>query len=162
MFQWTVTQGMVLNPSNRDESTRDPMAALDFVMHSRDQAVFVFKDFHPFLNDVALVRRLRDLTYALKTSYKTLIILSPLLEAAAGAGEGDHGRRLRAAALEDLDQLLDSDHRVRQGQPAGQRPRLTDGGARADLEGGAGPDRDRGGERLRQVAGRKAAVSTST
>ena len=80
MYQWTVTQGMVLNPANRDEVTRDPLAALDFVLESRDQAVFLLKDFHPFLNDTALVRRLRDLTYALKTSYKTLVLLSPVLK----------------------------------------------------------------------------------
>ena len=80
MYQWTVTQGMVLNPLNRDEATRDPLAALDFVMESRDQAVFLLKDFHPFLNDTALVRRLRDLTVALKTSYKTIVLLSPLLK----------------------------------------------------------------------------------
>ncbi len=80
MYQWTVTQGMVLNPLNRDEATRDPLAALDFVMESRDQAVFLLKDFHPFLSDTSLVRRMRDLTYALKTSYKTLILLSPLLK----------------------------------------------------------------------------------
>jgi SpoVK/Ycf46/Vps4 family AAA+-type ATPase len=80
MLQWTVSQGMVVNPSNRDEATRDPIAALDYVMESRDQAVFLFKDLHPFLNDVKLVRRLRDLTYALKTSYKTIVMLSPMLK----------------------------------------------------------------------------------
>ena len=80
MYQWTVTQGMVLNPLNRDEATRDPLAALDFIMESRDQAVFLLKDFHPFLTDTSLVRRLRDLTVALKTSYKTIVLLSPLLK----------------------------------------------------------------------------------
>lgn len=80
MLQWTVTQGIVSNAANRDEATRDPIAALDYVMESRDQAVFLFKDLHPFLNDTTLVRRLRDLTYALKTSYKTIVMLSPVLK----------------------------------------------------------------------------------
>jgi SpoVK/Ycf46/Vps4 family AAA+-type ATPase len=80
MLQWTVTQGLVFNPTNRDEATRDPMAALDYVNESRDQAVFLFKDLHPFLSDTTLVRRLRDLADSLRTSYKTIVMLSPILK----------------------------------------------------------------------------------
>ena len=108
MYQWTVTQGMVLNPLNRDEGTRDPLAALDFVMESRDQAVFLFKDFHPFLNDQSLVRRLRDLTYALKTSYKTLILLSPVLKLPAELEKEITVVDYALPSLEDLGRLLDS------------------------------------------------------
>ena len=108
MYQWTVTQGMVLNPLNRDEATRDPLAALDFVMESRDQAVFLLKDFHPFLNDTALVRRLRDLTYALKTSYKTLILLSPLLKLPPELEKEITVVDYALPSQEDLGHLLDS------------------------------------------------------
>ncbi|HLV79700.1 MAG TPA: AAA family ATPase [Chthonomonadaceae bacterium] len=80
IFVWTATQGMSLNANNRDSATRDPLAALDFVMDSRDQALFVLKDFHPFINDVTVTRRLRDLTLALKTSYKTMVIIAPSLK----------------------------------------------------------------------------------
>ena len=107
MYQWTVTQGMVLNPANRDDATRDPLAALDFVMASRDQAVFLFKDFHPFLNDTALVRRLRDLTYALKTSYKTLILLSPVLKLPPELEKEITVVDYALPSLEDLGHLLD-------------------------------------------------------
>ena len=108
MYQWTVTQGMVLNPLNRDEATRDPLAALDFVMESRDQAVFLLKDFHPFLNDTSLVRRLRDLTYALKTSYKTLILLSPVLKLPPELEKEITVVDYALPSLEDLGRLLDS------------------------------------------------------
>ena len=108
MYQWTVTQGMVLNPLNRDEATRDPLAALDFVMESRDQAVFLLKDFHPFLNDTSLVRRLRDLTYALKTSYKTLILLSPVLKLPPELEKEITVVDYALPSLEDLGKLLDS------------------------------------------------------
>lgn len=108
MYQWTVTQGMVQNPANRNEETRDPLAALDFVLQSRDQAVFLFKDFHPFLNDVAIVRRLRDLTYALKTSYKTLILLSPLLKLPPELEKEITVVDYALPSLEDLGDLLDS------------------------------------------------------
>lgn len=77
---WTITQGMVQNANHRDNATRDPMNALDFVMDSRDQALFVLKDFHAFIGDVTITRRLRDLFVSLKMTYKTLIILAPLLK----------------------------------------------------------------------------------
>ena len=80
VFFWTITQGMALNPNHRDNATRDPLAALDAVMDSRDQALFVLKDYHAFISDVTVTRRLRDLTVALKTSHKTLIILAPILK----------------------------------------------------------------------------------
>ncbi len=108
IFFWTITQGMVLNPNHRDNATRDPIAALDFVRDSRDQALFVLKDYHAFINDVTVTRRLRDLTIALKTSYKTLLILAPVLRLPSELekeitvidyGLPDH---------EDLDQLLES------------------------------------------------------
>ncbi|MCW3051246.1 MAG: ATPase of the class, partial [Chthonomonadales bacterium] len=80
IFFWTITQGMVQNPNHRDNATRDPILALDAVMDSREQALFVLKDYHAFISDVTVTRRLRDLTAALKTSYKTLIILAPNLK----------------------------------------------------------------------------------
>lgn len=75
MLLWTYTTGMAGNVANRD-----PLAALDYIMGAPDQSVFVLKDFHPFITDVAVTRRLRDLVYVLKTSYKTLVVLSPLLK----------------------------------------------------------------------------------
>lgn len=80
MYTWSITQGMGINPQMRDDATRDPLAALDFIMDSRDQAIFILKDFHSYVSDNAIIRRLRDLTSALKTSYKTLVILSPVLK----------------------------------------------------------------------------------
>src|SRR5207253_2481810 len=79
MFVWAVTHGMVQSPTATDERTRMPLAALDYILNSNEQAVFVLKDFHAFISDTEISRRLRDLTYALKTSYKTLVILSPTL-----------------------------------------------------------------------------------
>ena len=107
IFFWTITQGMVLNPNHRDNATKDPIAALDFVMDSRDQALFVLKDYHAFIGDVTVTRRLRDLTTALKTSYKTLVILAPVLRLPSELEKDvtvvDYGLPDHA----DLDQLLE-------------------------------------------------------
>lgn len=107
IFFWTITQGMVMNPNHRDNATRDPLAALDFVMDSRDQALFVLKDYHAFISDVTVTRRLRDLTSALKTSYKTLVVLAPLLKLPSELEKDvtvvDYG----LPDLVDLDQILE-------------------------------------------------------
>jgi len=81
LFLWTITQGLVQNlNSPRNDATMEPIKALDAIMDSRDPAIFILKDFHPYLGDVTIIRRLRDLTLALKKSFKTIIILSPSLK----------------------------------------------------------------------------------
>jgi SpoVK/Ycf46/Vps4 family AAA+-type ATPase len=45
-----------------------------------DQTVYLFKDFHPFISEVVTTRKLRDLITVLKTSTKTIILLSPTLK----------------------------------------------------------------------------------
>ncbi|MEP6755134.1 MAG: AAA family ATPase [Chthonomonadales bacterium] len=77
---WTVTQGFVKQGGGRDNATRDPLAALDFVFNSPDQAIYLVKDFHSFISDYNVTRKLRDLTPVLKNSFKNLIILSPILK----------------------------------------------------------------------------------
>jgi len=81
LFQWAGTSGLVEDGSrSRNQQTTEPMNALEEVLASTDSAIFLLKDFHPFLKEHAIVRKLRDLTEALKRSYKTLVLLSPVLE----------------------------------------------------------------------------------
>lgn len=77
---WTVTQGFASPSGQRDHSTREPLVALDAVMNSPDQAIFLLKDFHAFISDFNVTRRLRDLIPALKNSFKNLVILAPVLK----------------------------------------------------------------------------------
>ena len=90
LYGWTLTNGIapldVVQTHPTDPSTRDPLNALNFVAQSQEAAIFVLKDFHPFLDNdrggpdhPVVVRRLRDITNQLKESRKTLIILSPIL-----------------------------------------------------------------------------------
>jgi hypothetical protein len=55
------------------------MGVLDLVGRSKENAVYVLVDFHPYMEDKRVVRKLRDLAQSLKASYKTLVILSPVL-----------------------------------------------------------------------------------
>ena len=108
LWVWTVTQGLVNSPTAKDKQTRAPMAALDFIEACNDPAVFVLKDFHPFITDTEIARRLRDLTAALKTTYKTVIILSPMLKLPPEIEKEVTVVDYALPALEDLDRLLEN------------------------------------------------------
>ncbi|HEX8551784.1 MAG TPA: AAA family ATPase [Abditibacteriaceae bacterium] len=57
--------------------------ALNFILkklrNESTRAVFLLKDFEPYFGNPVVERRLRDVVYALKRSYSTLIFLSPTL-----------------------------------------------------------------------------------
>jgi SpoVK/Ycf46/Vps4 family AAA+-type ATPase len=88
VFEWSVNTGLVPAGSNiqsqkhRDTATQDPLVALGNVIEHVDPALYVFKDFHPFLKgqNMSVVRRLREAALSLKNTYKTVIIVSPMLE----------------------------------------------------------------------------------
>jgi ATP-dependent 26S proteasome regulatory subunit len=82
LFIWTTTNGLQQEGQRpRTDGTTDPLQAMDEVMKSQDAAIFLFKDFHRFLKDDAqIVRKLRDLAYHLKRSYKSVVLVSPVLE----------------------------------------------------------------------------------
>jgi SpoVK/Ycf46/Vps4 family AAA+-type ATPase len=89
LFSWTITEGVAdistLKPIVVDGGAREPLQVLEVIASSRDSAIFVLKDFHPFLDNARLlenavvVRKLRDVVNHLKESPKTLVLLSPVL-----------------------------------------------------------------------------------
>ena len=84
-FCWSVNRGLTepgLNLQSKKKAsseTSDPLAALNEVVEMLEPSLFIFKDFHPYLTDPAVVRRLRELSTYLKNSYKTLVFVSPKL-----------------------------------------------------------------------------------
>ena len=79
LLTWSVTQGMAESKGPADAGARDPQAALDFAAKLTEPAVIVLRDFHPYMQDAGVIRRLRDLVAGFKSTYKTLVILSPQL-----------------------------------------------------------------------------------
>jgi hypothetical protein len=55
VFEWSITTGLVpggtsiQSQKQRDSASQDPLVALDSVIESVEPALYVFKDFHPFL-----------------------------------------------------------------------------------------------------------------
>jgi len=88
LFEWSYTTGLVpagtsiQTQKHRNAATRDPLVALDQVIDQVEPAIFVFRDFHPFLtkSNFAVIRKLKEIALHLKNSYKTIILVSPLQE----------------------------------------------------------------------------------
>ncbi len=88
VFEWSFSVGIVpagtslQSQKHRNAATKDPLAALDQVIEQVEPAIFIFKDFHPFLtkNNFAVIRKLKEIALHLKNSFKTVILVSPALE----------------------------------------------------------------------------------
>jgi adenylate kinase family enzyme len=88
VFEWSVSTGVVpagtsiQSQHSRHGATRDPLAALEQVIEQVEPAIFLFKDFHPFLtrNHFAVIRKLKEIALHLKNSFKTVILVSSALE----------------------------------------------------------------------------------
>ncbi len=91
LLGWTVTDGIQDLASAKsvvlEPMVRDPIAVLDWIADSDENAIFILKDFHSYMDDTRqpvdpdralVIRRLRDVVNALKESRKTVVLLSPV------------------------------------------------------------------------------------
>lgn len=93
LWVWSASEGLIDPQGNevkdaKGETLHSPLKALRFMLRSQDKALFVCKDLHPFLEDpfgqyltdpVQVRRVLRDIASSFRTSFKNLILLSPVL-----------------------------------------------------------------------------------
>lgn len=88
VYEWSLSTGIVPSGTSiqaqrtRNPATKEPLAALDQVIEQVEPALFVFNDLHPFLTrpNHAVIRKLKDISLHLKHSYKTVLLVSPVLE----------------------------------------------------------------------------------
>ena len=81
VYTWTETWGLKnLVLDDADASLADPVQMLTHIIQSKEKALFILLDFHPFLTNHQITRRVRDVARALKRSNKTVIFLSTKLE----------------------------------------------------------------------------------
>lgn len=85
-FFWTATEGFY--NTSRFGTSSDPYAALQKILNYSEPGIFILKDFHPYMEDKKIVRKLRDILFRLKKSYKTIFIISPVLVLAPGLEMG--------------------------------------------------------------------------
>jgi hypothetical protein len=76
---WSCSKGFQPPQGDAKKSTQ-PEEALKYIDASDKKAVFVLKDFHPYLEEQKILRLMRDLVNNLKRSYKTILLVSPVLK----------------------------------------------------------------------------------
>ena len=127
LFVWTETLGLVpglatVPHATPNEETLDPLAVLEYIRGSDARAIYVLKDYHPFLSPAyskssAVVRRLRDLVPSLHTSFKTVVLLSPVLQLPPELEKEVTVVDWGLPSLQELDGLLNRVVRSVQGEP---------------------------------------------
>ena len=109
-YTWSATQGLRRIQGARYvpplDGTKDPVEALQAVQKLTEPSLVVLKDFHPFLNDPIVVRWIRELSYHLKTTYTTLVLLSPSLTIPTELEKEMSVLDIPLPTFDDLKQLL--------------------------------------------------------
>ncbi len=115
VFEWSFTSGIVpagtsiQSQKNRNASTKDPLSALDQVIEQVEPAIFIFKDFHPFLtrSNYAVIRKLKEIALHLKNSFKTIVLISPVMEIPAELEKEITLLNFPLPSRDELSELLD-------------------------------------------------------
>lgn len=81
VYVWDFVDGYQGNPNDAGFGKRNPLQALEFIekIPASVAAIFILRDFHRFLEDVSVSRKLKNLTRSLKSQPKNIVILSPQL-----------------------------------------------------------------------------------
>ena len=115
IFEWSYSTGIVpagtsiQSQKHRNLATKDPLAALDHVIEQVEPSIFIFKDFHPFLtkSNFAVIRKLKEISLHLKNSFKTILLVSPVMEIPTELEKEVTVLNYPLPSREDLSELLD-------------------------------------------------------
>jgi len=125
LFTWSVTSGLVRagTPGKSVGGQTDPVDALTAVIEHKEPAIYLFKDLNAFLRpsmpcNRPAIRKLREVSRALTDSYKTLIIVSPLLEMAPELEKDVTVLDFPLPSPADMERLLDKIADDVRGNPA--------------------------------------------
>lgn len=80
LFQWSVTTGLELPDGSILAEFKDPVKVLEYILQLDVNGIFVLKDYHHYMNDPVVIRKLRDLGHSLKLTMKNVVFISPILK----------------------------------------------------------------------------------
>ncbi len=80
LYDWAVTTGMGIAGGAAMYNTQEPDQALSTIHSINTDALFLLKDFHKYLEQDVVVRKLRDLTAEFARARRAIIILSPVVK----------------------------------------------------------------------------------
>ncbi len=83
-YVWSITTGFLKYSHIKNEkinercNLEDVVKSLIEIFKRDEEAIYLFKDLHNFIDEPIIKRLIKDLSYELKNTYKTLILLSPV------------------------------------------------------------------------------------
>ncbi|RZM79705.1 AAA family ATPase [Leptolyngbya iicbica] len=82
VYVWDFVDGYQGNPNDAGVARRNPLQALEHIEKLPESvaALFVLRDYHRFLEDVAISRKLRNLARRLKSQAKNILLLAPQVQ----------------------------------------------------------------------------------
>ncbi|NJN38530.1 MAG: AAA family ATPase [Acaryochloridaceae cyanobacterium CSU_3_4] len=92
VYIWDFVEGYQGNPTDAGFGQRNPLQALELIekLPSSAPAIFIFRDFNRFLEDVAISRKLRNLARLLKSQPKNIVLVASELAIPADLSEVVH------------------------------------------------------------------------
>jgi len=80
IYQWSITDGMRnINEKVTQPKIQGPYETLEAICKNTHKALYVLCDFHPYINDSRIVRKLRDAYHSLQSTGSCIVITSPKL-----------------------------------------------------------------------------------
>lgn len=78
IYCWNFVDGYQNNPNYLGQAKRNPLAALELIesLDSLTSRVFLLKDFHLFLNDISIIRKIKNLFIKLKNKNSHIVIVA--------------------------------------------------------------------------------------
>ncbi len=82
VYTWDFVDGYQGNPTDEGFGRRNPLQALELAekLPASAPAIFVLRDFHRFLDDISIARKLRNLARLLRSQPKNVVILAPQIQ----------------------------------------------------------------------------------
>ncbi len=79
IYTWDFVDGYQGNPNDQGFGKRNPLQALEFIdkLSPSNPGILVLRDYHRFLEDVAVTRKLRNLARKFKAEPKNIVMLAP-------------------------------------------------------------------------------------
>jgi len=79
VYLWDFVDGYQGNPNDQGFGRRNPLQALEFVekIPANAPSIFILRDFHRFLEDISVSRKLKNLARLLKSQPKNIVIVTP-------------------------------------------------------------------------------------
>jgi AAA+ superfamily predicted ATPase len=79
VYLWDFVDGYQGNPNDQGFGRRNPLQALEFVekIPANAPSIFILRDFHRFLEDISISRKLKNLARLLKSQPKNIVIVTP-------------------------------------------------------------------------------------